>query len=289
MDEIILVTDGSADMPENWREKYKVNLLPLWLRFRETSYLQEADITPKLFYELVSKNHEIPKTAFPSPEKMVEYYRNLATNGEQVISLHVASRLSGTFQAVQKAAAELRGSVNLHPIDSGAGSAALGFMCRDIRLLEQAGVSLQKIVQHLNEVRNRLKIVFTVDNLEYARLSGRVNLLQTVLSSLLRVKPIIELKDGQLDVTEKVRTRQRAFDWLVEYSRKYSQDGDFSVAIVHAIDLPAAEYVKGMLEKLGRFKEIVISELAIPVAAHLGPGTIGLVLYPKLSINDFKG
>lgn len=289
MNKIILVTDGSADMPETWREKYNIQLLPLWLRFKDASYQQDVDITTSLFYELVNKVKEIPKTAFPSPDQMAEYYRSISKKGDQILSLHVASKLSGTFQAVQQAAQSLLTDMDIHPVDSGAGSAALAFMCRDVRILEQAGLSIQRIKRHLEQASRTLKIVFTVDNLEFARLSGRVNLLQSTLSSLLRLKPVIELRDGVLDVVEKVRTRQRAFTWLLDYAQKNTAKADFSVAVVHANDLPAAEHVKRMLESLENVKEIVISELAIPVAAHLGPGTVGLVLYPQLSPEEYQG
>lgn len=289
MNKIILVTDGSADMPETWQEKYNIMLLPLWLRFKEVSYKQDADMTPGLFYELVDKFKEIPKTAFPSPDQMAAFYRSISQKGDHVLSLHVASKLSGTFDAVQQAAQNLLADIDIHPVDSGAGSAALAFMCRDVRILEQAGLSIQRIKRHLDQVSKKLKIVFTVDNLEYARLSGRVNLLQSTLSSLLRLKPVIELRDGLLGVVEKVRTRQRAFIWLLEYARKNTATANFSVAVVHANDQPAAEHMKRMLESLENVKEIVISELAIPVAAHFGPGTVGLVLYPELSLDEYRG
>lgn len=289
MKEIILVTDGSADLPDDWKEKYRILLLPLWLRFKEASYQQDVDITPRLFYELVNKTREIPKTAFPSPDQMAAFYHSIAKKGDQILSLHVASKLSGTFSAVQQAARQLIDELDLQPIDSGAGSAALAFMCRDVRLLEQAGYSIQKIKRHLEQVSKKLKIVFTVDNLEYARLSGRVNLLQSTLSSILKLKPVIELKEGLLEVIEKVRTRQKAFNWLLEYTREHTAMADFSVAVVHANDLPAAEHMKELLEKLENVKEVVITELAIPVAAHLGPGTVGLVPYPALSSNVIQG
>lgn len=289
MKEIILVTDGSADFPQNWKEKYHIMLLPLWLRFKEASYQQDVDITPRLFYELVNKSREIPKTAFPSPDQMTAFYHSIAEKGDQILSLHVASKLSGTFSAVQQAACQLINELDLYPIDSGAGSAALAFMCRDVRLLEQAGYSMQKIKRHLDQASKKLKIVFTVDNLEYARLSGRVNLLQSTLSSLLKLKPVIELREGLLEVIEKVRTRQKAFNWLLEYAREYTARADFSVAVVHANNLPAAEHMKELLEKLENVKEVVITELAIPVAAHLGPGTVGLVLYPALSSSFYQG
>ncbi len=279
---IKIVTDGSADMPEGWEEKYDIKIIPLSIVMGEETYQQFRDITPKNFYNLVREKRFPPKTSLPSPHQIMEFYRSIAKKGEEILSIHLTSKLSGTFAAVKQAADEIADEIKVYPFDSGAGSAALGFMCREARLLSLKGWDIPKIIGRLDSIRDQLTVIFTLENLEFAYLSGRINKLQTALSSLLRINPIIVLRDGLLNMSEKVRTRQRALDMIVEQVQKRIGNTMASLAVVHAA---APEAAQAMVEKLKRtfpnIREIVITELSIPVAAHLGPGTIGIVAYPQ--------
>jgi DegV family protein with EDD domain len=275
-----IVTDGSADMPEDWQERYKIDVVPLWVQFGNDSYLQGVDIGPKSFYRIVRERRIFPKTSLPSLQQVIEFYRKIANKGDDILSIHLANTLSGTFSIFQMAARELVGEIQVYPFDSGAGSAALGFMCREARQMEMAGSNIQEILNRLESIRNKLTVMFTVDNLEFARLSGRINALQSALSSALNIKPIIVLRDGLLQVAEKVRTRQRALDRILEAARERVGKRRVVMAIVHAADPDMARDVVEKAKKLFILKEVIITDLSIPVAAHLGPGTIGIITYP---------
>jgi DegV family protein with EDD domain len=154
-------------------------------------------------------------------------------------------------------------------------------MCREARLMSDNGSGITKILEYLAEARSRLTIIFTLENLEYARLSGRINSFQTALSSLLKINPIIFLRDGLLQMGKKVRTRQNAIDTIINEVKNRLGGQEANLAIVHA-DTP--ETAQAVIDKvravIPALKEIIVTELAIPVAAHLGPGTIGIVAYP---------
>lgn len=275
-----IVTDGSVDMPEGWQKEFDINVVPLWVQFGNESYLQGAEINPSNFYRMVREKKIFPKTSLPSPQQVVEFYRKIASRGDDILSIHLTNTLSGTFSIFQMAARELTGELQVFPFDSGAGSAALGFMCREARIMNLTGASMQDILDRLAAIRKRLTVMFTVDNLEFARLSGRVNSLQSALSSLLNIKPVIVLRDGLLQMAEKVRTRQKALDRILESARERMGGRKVVMAIVHAAD-PAMAYE--MVEKARRLfniKEVIITDLSIPVAAHFGPGTIGIIAYP---------
>lgn len=275
-----IVTDGAVDMPQEWEKKYDINILPLHVRFGEKSYIQGVDVGTWNFYDLVRINRMIPNTSLPSPQQVMDFYRGIASKGDRILSIHVASKLSGTFSIIQMAARDLVGELEVVPFDSGAGSAALGFMCREARLLERAGASLQEILARLEDFRQRLTVIFTVDNLEFARLSGRVNSLQSTLSSVLKIKPIIMLRDGLLFAGEKVRTRQKALDRILDTVRERVDQKQVLMAVVHAADSPTAMELVERARKLFNLKELVVTDLSIPVAAHLGPGTVGIVAIP---------
>lgn len=276
-----IVADGSADMPDDWQEKYGINILPLNIQLGEETFLQGRDITSSNFYDMVLAKKLPPKTSLPSPSQVMDFYRGIVNKGDQILSIHVGSKLSGTFNVIQQAARDLTGEIEVYPFDSGAGSAAIGFMCREARNLDEMGWSAISIVSHLSGLREKLAVIFTVENLEFARMSGRINSFQSGLASLLKINPIIVLRDGLLFMAEKVRTRQSALDKIIEDIRSQIGDNKTHLAIVHAACPEIAEsLVEKIRTRIPRHGDIVITELSIPVAAHLGPGTIGIVAYP---------
>jgi DegV family protein with EDD domain len=177
------------------------------------------------------------------------------------------------------AAQELKNKLNIIPIDSGSGSAAMGFMCKEVRQLDRAGATLQVILDRLNVIRHNVNIVLTLDSLEYARRSGRVKALPAALAALVKIKPIIILKDGALDMREMVRTRQRSIDRLLEIIHQRVDDRLVNVAVVHSQSLEAAKELMQRVQETFHINELILSDLSIGVAANLGPGTIGIVAY----------
>lgn len=291
---IHIVTDGSADMPEGWQEKYQIHVIPIAVRFGEQVYELPGAFGTREFYRMVQERKELPRTSLPSPAQIAAFYRKIANRGDTIYSLHVASKMSGTYAAVQMAAQEVAEEFKVFHFDSGAGSAALGFMCREARQMAEQQSPAKQILARLESIRRKLTVVFTVDNLEFARLSGRISALQGALVSLLRIKPIIVLKDGLLNMSERVRTRLRSLERIVEIVHDRVDQRNLTVAVVHAADPDTAHILYERVMRLFNVKEIVITELAIPVAANLGPGTVGIAAYfsdnePALWENDAQG
>lgn len=275
-----IVTDGATDMPEGWQEEYQINILPLRVSFGEKIYTQGENFSFMDFYNLVKQTRIIPKTSLPSPGQVVDFYRRIAQKGDTILSMHVTGKLSGTLATIQAAAQELKEEYRIFPFDSGAGSAAVGFMCREARILDRAGKTPEQILKRLERIRTRLTVIFTLDTLEFAHLSGRINAFQNALSSLLKVKPIVILKDGLLEMADRVRTRQKALEQVLETVRQRVGNRPANIAIVHAADPQAAQQMLERIRNLLNIRESIITDLSIPVAANLGPGTIGIVAYP---------
>src|SRR5574340_897992 len=121
-----IVADGSADMPDGWEEKFGINILPLNIQLGEETFLQGRDITSKNFYEMVLAKKKPPKTSLPSLSQVIDFYRSIAKKSDQILSIHVGSKLSGTYDVCQQAANDLKDEIEVYPLDSGAGSAAIG-------------------------------------------------------------------------------------------------------------------------------------------------------------------
>lgn len=275
-----IVMDGAGDMPAEWQTEYGIEVIPINIHFGEKTYLQSIELSSEDFYRLAEEGHEHPKTSQPSPHQFVTFYRKIAQRGERILSIHVASKLSGTFESAVAAAKELIGEIEVHPFDSGVGSAGIGFLCREARLLSQRGATLEQILQRLTQLRDQIHITLTLDTLEYARRSGRVKTLQAAIAALLNVKPIIELRNGVLEMVGRVRTRKHALQHIVEMMRERMQARLVNVAIVHARDFATAQDLLKQVRNALNCHETFIAELSISVAANLGPGTVGIVAYP---------
>lgn len=178
------------------------------------------------------------------------------------------------------AARELGDRYAISVFDSGAGSAVLAFMCREARRMDLGGASLAEIRARLEAIRRNLTLVFTLDSLDFARMSGRVGALQSRITSMLQIKPIIVLKDGILDMAEMVRTRSRSLDRILGLVRERVGERLINLGIVHAADPITAQALFDRASHLFHCQEVILTELSIAVAANLGPHTVGLVAYP---------
>jgi DegV family protein with EDD domain len=274
-----IVMDSAGDIPDAWRKEYDVVVIPVNIQFENKTYLQGVDLSNDDFYRLADTTGIIPKTSQPTPQQFVELYKKIAQASDTILSLHVTSKLSGTFNSAVMAAQELKNKLKIIPYDSGSGSAAMGFMCKEVRQLERAGATLQTILNRLDEIRKSVSIVLTLDTLEYARKSGRVKRLQAALATLINIKPIVILIDGALDMKERVRTRQRAISRVVDIIHERVDDHLVNVAVVHSQSIDAAKQLIEKVNETLHVNELILSELSIGVAANLGPGTIGVIAY----------
>lgn len=275
-----IVTDGAADMPPEWEQEYGIKVLPLGVTFGEELYVPGQNFTRDDFYRMVSERKVIPKSSLPSIGQIKAFYRSVAEAGDTILSIHISSKLSGTYAAFQSAAAELADDFKIIVFDSLAGSAAQAFMAREACLMDRAGAALPQIMRRLEGIRKRISISFTVKTLEYAYLSGRISPLQSLVASALDVKPIIVLRDGLLDVADKVRTRHRALDRVLQNLQDKLGSRKINIAVVHAADPVAALEMCRKVLDMFNVKDAIVADLSIPVAVNLGPGSIGVIAYP---------
>jgi len=278
---IKIIVDGSADMPKGWAEQYEFEIVPIPIQIGNETYYQGVDINPDQFYQLVENQENQPKTAAPSPSRIRELIERVAEIGDTVLSINVSGKMSATVRMVQQAAEELKHKINVIPFDSDAGSAVLAIMAREARLRERAGQSLEEIIEALNKIREQVLVVLTLDSLEFAYRSGRVGALQAALTSFLKIKPIITLKEGMLSVSDMVRTRKKSLERIIAKVKDQFGDEPIKVAIVHSQDQDTADLLKEMIENVMNTTETFFTDLSISVAANLGPKTVGIVALPE--------
>jgi len=274
-----IVMDSAGEIPQEWRSEYDVDVIPVNIQFENKTYQQGVDLSDDDFYQIADSTGVIPKTSQPTPQQFVDFYNRIAQVSDTILSLHVSSKLSGTFNSAVLATQELKNKLHIIPYDTGSGSAAVGFMCKEARQLDRAGATLQAILARMDVIRQNINVVLTLDTLEYARRSGRVKALPAALAALVKIKPVIILKDGALDMREIVRTRQKAINRVLEIIHQRVDNRLVNVAVAHSRSLEAAKLLLQKVNETLRVNEAIISDLSIGVAANLGPGTIGIVAY----------
>lgn len=278
---IRIVTDGAADLPDAWQKQYGIAVCPINIRFGERTFIQYEELDTAGFYRMVAETGMIPKTSQPSPHQFLELYKKIAQPGDTILSIHITSKLSGTYASAVQAAREAAGTIKVLPFDSMVGSIGIGFMCREARRMADRGVSPENILEALARVREQVRAYFTLDSLDFARMSGRVGAMQATLASLMNIKPITVLKDGEVKITDKVRTRQASVARIVEMASKEFQDRRCYLGVLQANDLASGKaLLTAAAPHFNLAEEPVLVDLSISVAANLGPGTVGLLVYP---------
>ncbi len=276
-----IITDGAADMPPEWETEFDSQVVPINIRFGDKTFLQYTELDNAGFYRMVDETRTIPKTAQPSPHQFAEFYASVAQPGDTILSIHVTSKLSGTYASAVQAAQDVKDKFHVLPLDSTVGSVAIGFMCREARKMDRQGRTPAQIVKALEAVRGRIRAYFTLDTLEYAKMSGRVGAMQAAVASLMNVKPIAVLKDGVLNIQERVRTRKASIERVIAMAQHDFAQAPIFLGVLQANDLPAGQaLLRQAPPHFNVVGEPVLTDLSISVAANLGPGTVGLVLYP---------
>ncbi len=268
------------DLPEELIHAWNITVVPIHIHFGEQTYLDRQTIDEDTFYRLIEEAGEIPKTSQPSVGEFVEIYRELAQKADALLSIHISARLSGTHASAVQAAELVAQEIPVTVFDSWSGSAGLGFMALEAARMAHNGTSLSQAVERLKWMRQVMRIYLMLDNLRFAQMSGRVTFVQHMMASMLRLKPIVTVRDGILEPVDRVRTRQRALERLVALVAEEYGHGPVHVAVVHARAPETAQRLLALAQERLSLASHMVTPLSTAVAVHLGPGTVGIVAYP---------
>jgi DegV family protein with EDD domain len=271
-----VVLDSTADFPGASERFPNMREVPLYVRFGVESLKDHVEISPAEFYERLASSDVVPTTSQPTPEDFLETYRELVAAGyERIYSIHISSKLSGTFQSASLAAAELGGRVV--PIDSGTASLACAMLALAVERRLARGTTGLEVDALVQRFGREVEVVFTVGTLEYLQRGGRIGKGQALAGTLLNVRPILAIRDGEVVPVGRVRGRQKALEEFARIFMGATVDGpDLRVAIAHA---NAPEWVDVLTDLVARTRpqaEIELVEtLGAVVGTHAGPGAVG--------------
>jgi DegV family protein with EDD domain len=277
-----IVTDSTVYIPKELREKWDIHMIPLNVVFGNESYQEEIELTVDAFYEEVREsNRELPKTSQPAIGEFVELYEKLSAEYEAVISIHLSSGISGTYQGAVSAG-DMVQNIEVHTFDSEISAMPQGFYALEAARLAKEGKTPSDILARLQEMKQTMRAYFMVDDLSHLQRGGRLSSAQAFVGSLLQVKPILHFVDKKIVPFEKIRTRKKALKRLVDLFEEDAKLGTpIEATVIHANRVEDAEDIKTELENLYPNAKISISYFGPVIGTHLGEGAIGLGWYRK--------
>lgn len=277
---VALVTDSTADIPLETREKLGISMVPLKVIVGGETYLDNIELSPARFYEKLTAASELAKSSQPSPSDFYETFKKLVDEGRSVICISLSSVLSGTYQSALIAKSMLDDDADVTVIDSRSASYGYGMLVVAAAQLAQAGAGRDEIVAEVSRMREQMRLYFLVDTLDYLQKGGRIGKASAVIGTLLNIKPILSIDDeGYVFPFEKVRGQKRAFARIAELLEEEFKQDPVQLTIAKTPGFEAgkdelAALLQGRLN-VARYLE---TEVGPVIGAHAGPGTIGLFL-----------
>jgi DegV family protein with EDD domain len=276
-----VITDSTAYLPADLVDGYGIHVVPLYVVLAGRSGREGLDIRSADVARVLSSRGQTVSTSRPTPGDFVSAYRRaLDAGARQLVSIHLSSELSGTWDAARLAASQI-GEHIVTVVDSRSAAMGNGFAVLAAARSAAAGADAATVARSAREMAARTRTFFVVDTLEHLRRGGRIGAAAAVLGSALAVKPVLHVLDGRVVPLEKVRTTARALSRLVQRAVEAAGDGPVSAAVHHLAATERAERLAADLrEHLPSLRELHVSELGAAIGAHVGPGAVGVVVAP---------
>jgi DegV family protein with EDD domain len=278
---VAVITDSTAYLPADLVEGYGIHVVPLYVVLAGRSGREGLDIGPDDVARVLGTRGQTVSTSRPTPGDFVAAYRLALDQGaEKLVSVHLSSELSGTWDAARLAASQV-GEHIVSVVDSRSAAMGNGFAVLAAARSAAAGADVATVARTARDMAAATRTFFVVDTLEHLRRGGRIGAAASVLGSALAIKPVLHVLDGRVVPLEKVRTTARAMHRLVQRAVEAAGDGAVSVAVHHLAAPEKADRLAAELrERLPSLRELHVSELGAAIGAHVGPGAVGIVVAP---------
>jgi DegV family protein with EDD domain len=270
-----VVTDSTADLPDEWRARYGIEVIPLKVIFGNETFRDRVDMSDDEFFRRLAGATKLPTTSAPSPGEFAEAYTRLAKDHDGCISIHLGGQLSATVEAARIGAQQVQG-FNVEVIDSQTVTMPIAFLCKvaaESSTLEEASAAAAARVP-------KARVLALLDTLRYLEMGGRLNRAQAMIGTMLDLKPLLLVAGGEMPkAVSRVRTRSRAISAMVDYFR--GEQPVEHVAVMHAQAPDDAETLAAGLRKELRGQEVVIGKIGCVLGTHTGPKALGVVYIKK--------
>jgi DegV family protein with EDD domain len=272
-----IVTDSTADLPLEFAHALGISVVPLSVIFGEEVFREGVEISHDLFYDKLVNGKELPTTSAPSVGEFLEVYEPLLKETDEIVSVHISSKLSATYNNACQAAEFLadRGA-RIEVIDSRSVSLGLTFVTLAAARAAREGGDIDRIRAAVESTIQRIRIYVLLDTLEYVRRGGRIGRARAFLGAMLRVKPLLAVRDGEVHPHERVRTKAHALDRLFQIATSYPNVRE--VAIGYSTNPQDAHDFQQRLVEVMPHVNIWVTRVGPVIGVHGGPGILGLGL-----------
>lgn len=272
-----VVTDSTADIPMELAEQRGLRVVPMTVTFGDESFTSGVTLQTEEFYERLEATDDLPTTSQPVAAWFEEAYADAADDGaDAVVSVHLSSELSGTYQLACVAGGQAPIPVTCVDSRQAGGSLALAVFAA-LRAAE-AGSDADEVAAAARRVAEDARLYFAVDSLDYLRRGGRLTGAQALVGSVLRVKPILAIEDGRVVPREKVRTWSRAADRLAELAAQHADGREVDVVVTHAVASERASELWAVLDERLDVRDRLETAIGPVVGSHIGPGAVGVAV-----------
>lgn len=288
MSQVVIVADSTADVPQAMLSEYGILIVPMRVAFGEESFLEGIEITAENFYDKLTKSRDLPTTSQTSPSQYVEVYRKflLDTPGVSIISIHLSSGMSGTYQAALLAKdmleEELGEELDITVIDSLCATYGFGLQVVHAARLAKQGLAAKDIAAQVIDLGKQRRLYFLVDTLEYLQKGGRIGKAAAIVGTLLNIKPILSVDgEGVIYAVDKARGRKRAVARAIElFIKDFGDHKDLNVAVCDAVNPEGTEEFLALMAEHFTLHEVVRTSIGAVVGTHVGPGTLAVFVWP---------
>ncbi len=278
MSKVAIVTDSTAYIPDDLLKKYDITVAPQVLIWGEETFRDGVDILPNDFYKRLETAKVMPSTSQVSIMDMKTIFETLVEKGHEVLGVFLSAKLSGTMSSAQQALAMLPGiAEKISIVDSNSTAMALGFQVLATAKAAVAGEGLVECRKLAEEARSHTGVFFTVDTLEFLHRGGRIGGAQALMGTMLNIKPVLELRDGRIELIDKVRTKTKATERMLDLViAKIGKQTPVRLATLHANAEAEARTLLGLAAAQLNPIEQIFASVSPVIGTHAGPGTVGL-------------
>ena len=274
---IRVVTDSTSDLPRDIADELDITIVPLNVLFGTEAYRDNIDITADQFYDRLTNESVLPKTSQPSPGDFVEVYDALGKDADGILSVHISAKESGTYNAAMQATGESTATCPIEVIDSRQFSMGLGMIAIAAARAAKNGATLEQAGEAARSAVSRSRVIALFDTLEYLQKGGRIGKAQAMLGSVLKIKPMIIIRDGQVHELAKARTMPKAVARLKQVARGFAPVE--SVCVLHSTTPEVArEIADDLRDLLPDGTEPFVSRFGPVIGTHAGPGAVGIAV-----------
>jgi DegV family protein with EDD domain len=267
-----IVTDSVADLSPKLIKELGVSVVPLSVRFGDKVYRDGIDLTPDQFYERLRTSKVFPNTSVPSPADFLKVFDKVAKETDEILAILVSARLSATYEVARQSVAMMKHKCRVELLDSETATMTEGFIVMKAAQAAKEGAKIEEVIEVARKTIPRVDFRAAFNTLEYLRRGGRIGRAQAFLASMLRVNPIISLKDGLVEPAGRARSRVKAIDHLYEFAASYAKIEEMAVE-----DTACPEEAEALRERLGAIfpkERIYRSRMTPAIGTHTGPGLL---------------